>query len=283
MNRNMTSFHTLDESELKAIAPSVFTQEAREGLSERYSPISTIDVVRGLVKEGFMPVKAMQTRVRNIDKRFHTKHMLRFRHVDTQPTKDGLFPELVLVNSHDGTSSYQLMAGLYRLVCSNGLVAGDTYKKVRVRHQGDVVGNVIEGTYEVLDSTQRMIGSAENMSSLILLPEEKNLIAQAAHEIRFDGQGSDVVGIKPEQLLKARRYQEVGKDDLFTTFNVIQENIIRGGLSGYAKDSEGKYSNRSGERFKKVHTREVKSIDQSNTLNRALWTLAEKMAELKAA
>lgn len=272
---DLDMMNELSLENLQRSAPSIFTSESAEGTSEKYKHISTIEVVKGLMSEGFMPVKAMQCRTRKAGKAPYTKHMLRFRHVDSVPTvSSGLFPELVLVNSHDGLSSYRLMAGLYRLVCSNGLVAGDTFKQVRVRHQGDIVGNVIEGTYEVMKEAAKLLEHADQMGGLGLSQPEKIIFAEAAHQLRF-GEDDSLVkeAIKPEQFLRPRRYQENGKNDLFTVFNVVQENTIKGGLSGWARDERG--------RAKRASTREIKSIDQNNALNKALWTLAEKMMELK--
>lgn len=269
-------FNTLSLESLQVVTPSIFTTEGAAGTSDKYKHISTIDVVKGLMSEGFMPVKATQNRTRKIDKAPFTKHMLRFRHVDSVPTVGGLFPELVLVNSHDGLSSYRLMAGLYRLICSNGLVAGDTFQEVRVRHQGDVVGNVIEGTYEVMKEATQLLEHAEHMGSIELTHPEKTIFAEVVHQLRFDGDDSlTKQAIKPEQFLKPRRYLEHGKNDLFTVFNVVQENVIKGGLRGWARDEKG--------HAKRVSTWEIKSIDQSNSLNRALWTLAEKMMQLHGA
>lgn len=268
--------NSLTIENLKRTAPSIFTTEGAACTSDKYKHISTIEVVKGLMSEGFMPVKAMQSRVRKIEKAPFTKHMLRFRHVDRVQTIGGLFPELVLVNSHDGLSSYRLMAGLYRLVCSNGLVAGDTFKEVRVRHQGDVIGNVIEGTYEVMEEATKLLEHAEQMSDVELSQPEKAIFADAVHQLRFDGDDTlTKEAITPEQFLRPRRYQEKGKDDLFTIFNIVQENAIKGGLRGWARDEKG--------RVKRTSTREIKSIDQNNALNRALWTLAEKMMQLKGA
>lgn len=270
----MNTALTLDR--LQRITPSIFTTVGASGTSEKYKHISTIEVVHGLMKEGFMPVKATQNRTRITEKAPFTKHMLRFRHIDSVPTVGGLFPELVLVNSHDGLSSYRLMAGLYRLICSNGLVAGDTFKEVRVRHQGDVVSNVIDGTYHVMKEGKLLLEHAEQMSSIDLTHPEKQIFAEVVHQLRFDGDNSlTKEAIKPEQFLKPRRYQENGKNDLFTVFNVVQENTIKGGLRGWARDENG-YA-------KRVTTREIKSIDQNNSLNRALWTLAEKMMQIRGA
>lgn len=274
----------MSNDQLMRYAPSIFTEGGSQRTSDKYKHISTINIVEGLRGEGFMPVKAMQCRSRSNEKRYHTKHMLRFRHMDAVANDRGLYPELVLINSHDGLSSYRLMAGVYRVVCTNGLIAGNTYEEIRVRHQGDIMGNVIEGTYQVMNNAQNLLESSEAMSGIILDSNEKRIFSESVHQLRFEGQSAEESGIKPEQLLTVRRYQENDKNDLFTIFNVAQENVIKGGLRGYALDPQGRYKSRStGERLKKVTTREVTSIDQSTKLNRALWSLAEKMAELKRA
>ncbi|MCQ4437947.1 DUF945 domain-containing protein, partial [Clostridioides difficile] len=59
--------------------------------------------------------------------------------------------ESVMLNSHDGTSSYQMLAGTFRFVCQNGMVAGDNIADIRVPHKGNVVQNVINGAFDVLD------------------------------------------------------------------------------------------------------------------------------------
>ena len=79
-----------------------------------------------------------QTRVRHDDRRDYTKHMIRLRHASQINGREA--NEIILLNSHDGTSSYQMLAGMFRFVCSNGLVCGDTVANVRVPHKGDVAG-----------------------------------------------------------------------------------------------------------------------------------------------
>lgn len=134
--------------------------------------------------------------------------MLRFRHVAARPTSAGLYPEIVLVNSHDALSSYRLMAGIFRMVCANGLVASDFYSETRVRHQGSIIDQVIEGSYSVIDESREMIESAERMASISFQ------FAQKAHAMRFAD------SIEPKKLLLPRRYAD-GKNDLFTVFNVV--------------------------------------------------------------
>ena len=268
----MNHFLTIDT--LYRNAPSIFTQESSMNTSDKYQHISTLEIVEQLAREGFKPTVAKQSNSRLESKKLHAKHCIRFRHVDTKLSVSHLFPELVLINSHDGLSSYRLYAGLYRLVCSNGLVAGEEYEDVRVRHQGDVVGNVIEGTYSIIETAKELIHVTDKMASVTLAEEEQVFFAEAAHSLRFEG--SEVgLSIEPKKLLSPRRTSETNKDDLFTIFNIVQENVIKGGVRGYGRDKQG-YP-------KRIRSREIKSIDQDTSLNRALWTLTEKMMQLKGA
>nr|WP_253380318.1 DUF932 domain-containing protein [unidentified bacterial endosymbiont] len=110
--------------------PSVFSEEKHESRSERYTYIPTITLLDNLQREGFQPFFACQTRVRDLNKRDHTKHMLRLRREGQITGKQ--VPEIILLNSHDGSSSYQILPGLFRFVCQNGLVCGETFGEVRV-------------------------------------------------------------------------------------------------------------------------------------------------------
>ena len=112
----------MTDDAIRAVAPSVFASEAHESRSERYSYVPTIDVLAGLRREGFEVFDARQSRSRIEGKSDFTKHMLRLRPAGAVKVAESV-PEVVLVNSHDGTSSYQMMQGLYRLVCSNGMIA----------------------------------------------------------------------------------------------------------------------------------------------------------------
>lgn len=259
----------LTESQLKHVAPSIFAAEAHISRSERYTYIPTAQILNALRKEGFEPFSVGQTRVRNEDKREFTKHLIRLRHVTNSNAKVGEeFNEIILLNSHDGSSSYQIMSGVFRLICSNGLVCGNATNDIRIPHKGDVIGRVVEGAYEILDNFKAIDDSKDNMKSLILNPSEQRIFAGAALELKYDETEKP---INEEQLLRPRRYDD-NKSDLWTTFNRVQENIIKGGLLSRTANSR-----------RYTHTRAVTGIDQSIKLNRALWTLAESMKQLKAA
>lgn len=255
----------LTNDQIARYAPSVLAEEAHESRGERYAFIPTIHVLEGLRKEGFQPFEVRQTKCRDEGKRDFTKHLIRLRHADAI-TSQGEVPEIVLLNSHDGTSSYQLLAGLFRFVCSNGLIAGDICNDIRVRHSGRVVDDVIEGSYRVLDNIKRVQDRVEQYRAIDLAPEEQNAFAQSAALLRWD---EDKVPVDADRILAVRRWED-RKTDLWTTFNRAQENLLNGGLRG--RTTTGK----------RTTTRAVGGVNENVKLNKALWTLADSLARFKS-
>jgi hypothetical protein len=264
----------LTEDQMRATAPSVFAEGKHESRSERYTYIPTIDVLRGLRMEGFEPFMVAQGASRVEGKAEFTKHMIRMRHAGQVRTKPEA-NEIILINSHDGGSSYQMLAGLFRFVCCNGLVVGDVVKDIRISHKGSIQGEVIEGAFRVLDEFEAVEQHAEAMKALPLDPREEIAFATAALALRFgerpveESGGHRPVPITAEQLNEPRRIDDIGHN-LWTTFQRVQENAMRGGQPG--RSVQGR----------RLQTRPVGSIDRGVSLNRALWMLAEEMRQIKA-
>jgi hypothetical protein len=263
---------------MRKAAPSIFAEVAHESRSERFRAIPTIEVLRALQKEGFEPVGVKQSTARDVGRVDFTKHLIRLRRMDNvQAYRVGdTVCEMLLKNANDGTSAYDLMAGLFRIACLNSLVAQTgTIDTVKVRHSGDVTNKVIEGTFRVLGEAQKALAAPQDWAQRQLGREEREIFAEAAHVLRFgDADGEVTTPIQAKQLLSPRRHADVATD-LWTTFNVVQENVIRGGLHGVHRAP--------GVRPRRVTTRAVNGIDQDVKLNKALWMLAERMAQLKAA
>lgn len=259
----------LENDELRRMAPSVFADDKHDSRGDRYKFIPTINVVDALRTEGFFPVFAAESRVRDVNKKGFAKHLIRFRQHDGFSTVGEVKPEIVLVNSHDGTSSYQLSSGLFRLACSNGMIVSDgEIDCVRVRHSGNVVDNVIEGTFRIVNETPKAIERMDAMQQLVLSHGEKQAFAEAAKVLRWDG---EEMRVDNAELLRPRRSSD-RSDNLWMTFNVLQEKILKGGTR--VQNIETRNTQRA---------REVKSVTENVRLNKALWTLAEEMRKLKTA
>jgi hypothetical protein len=264
----------LSEDQMRGAAPSVFAEGKHASRSERYTYIPTIDVLRGLRKEGFEPFMVAQGQSRVEGKAEFTKHMIRMRHVGGDAdavTAKSEANEIILINSHDGASSYQLLSGIFRYVCCNGLVVGSVSNDIRVPHRGNIQGEVIEGAFRVLEDFAAVNDSTASMKALDLKPEEEQAFATAALALRYGerGEGQTPAPITVEQLTEARRFEDTGRS-LWLAMNRVQSNIMQGGQPG--RSAQGR----------RVHTRPVRSIDRTVTLNRALWVLAEEMRKLKA-
>ncbi|EJE2439941.1 DUF945 domain-containing protein [Salmonella enterica] len=251
----------LTHEELMQYTPSVFGEDKHASRSDRYSYIPTITLLDNLRREGFEPFFACQSRVRDPGKREHTKHLLRLRRAG-QITGQQV-PEIIILNSHDGSSSYQLLPGYFRQVCTNSLVCGQSLGEIRVPHRGDIVGKVIEGAYEVLGVFDRLEEKREAMQSLLLPPPAQQALAKAALTYRF---GEEHQPVTTAQVLTPRRREDYGQD-LWTVWNTLQENLLKGGLPD--RTAQGK----------RTHTRAVNGIDGDVRLNRALWVMAEQMQQ----
>jgi hypothetical protein len=263
----LRSEHPLSDDQIRRVAPSIYAEDKHDSRSERYSYIPTAAVLTKLRAEGFQPFMVCQTRVRDEGKREHTKHLLRLRHASQINGREA--NEIILLNSHDGSSSYQMLAGMFRFVCHNGLVCGDTVADVRVPHKGDVAGHVIEGAYEVLHGFERARESREAMQAVTLNDGEAEVFACAALALKYDDPEKPVP-ITERQVLASRRFDD-SHADLWSVFNRTQENLVKGGL--HARTSNGR----------RQHTRPVQGIEQNLRLNRALWLLADGLRQLKAA
>lgn len=269
-NSHQISGHeALDNETLFRHVPSIFAREAHDSRSERYVYVPTIEIVEGLRREGWFPFFAVQAVPRDGERMGHAKHMLRLRRDDGIGKQEAA--EVIIVNSHDGTSAYQMFAGVLRFVCTNSMIAGERFEEVRVPHKGGIQDQIIEGVYTVAEDFPRLIDATEGMKDTRLSSDEQRVLAEASLVARY---GEDESPVRPDQIIAPRRREDVGQS-LWQTFNVIQENLIRGGVDGRRQTSDG--------RIRRSRTRAINGIDQNVGLNRALWTLAEGMQRLKTA
>jgi len=258
----------LDNEALYRHVPSIFARAAHDSRSERYVYVPTIDIVEGLRREGWFPFFAVQSVPRDGSRHGHAKHMLRLR-------RDGGIgkpeaAEVIIVNSHDGTSAYQMFAGMLRFVCTNSMIAGERFEEVRVPHKGGIQDQIIEGVFTVAEDFPRLIDATETMKETQLSRDEQRVLAEASLVARY---GEEESPVQPEQIIMPRRREDAGQS-VWSTFNVIQEHLTKGGLQGHRQTADG--------RIRRAQTRAINGIDQNVGLNRALWTLAEGMQRLKS-
>jgi hypothetical protein len=251
----------LQVEQLLAEVPSLGASQAHSSRTEKYSFIPTLPLLERLEGEGFYPMEVRAGYSRDYDRMGYVKHLVRLRpatHITT--SYNALFPEVILLNSHDGSTGFKLLAGWFRLVCLNGLVVGDNeFPSLDVPHRGDT-SEVIEAAYKIVDSFPAQAARIEEMQRTTLPWPARESFAREAALLRW--QGGQVA---PLQLLDARREADLG-DSLWQTFNRVQENMVKGGIKAWS---------RSGRPHRR-QTRPVHAIHATLSLNQSLWSLATR-------
>jgi hypothetical protein len=213
---------------------------------------------------GFQPYEARQAGSRSELREPYTRHMLRFRHTDAPMVLDGLVPEVIVVNGHDGSAQYQVFGGLFRMVCLNGLMVGMQFACQNIRHIGNVVKDVIEGSFRVVEEElPKIVASVEQMKAKQLNFEDQRNFAKQALAIRYAGKFA--VSLQPEQLLTVRREYD-SPNDVWSIFNRVQENLLS--VTHETTSFTGRRS----------HVREVGAVKEQVRINRALWDAAYRLA-----
>lgn len=250
----------IDILQLANQVPAAFSEHPSGSTSDSYVFISTKELVNALLDAGFIATQARQASTRAGTNIAYARHLLRFQHARESVTLVDAIPQIVLINSHDGKCSYQLRAGLYRPVCTNGLLTrlGD-FGLIHVPHRGNVVQNVVDGAVALMRDFSKVGAVIERMASLSLTNEQRIRFATEALAVRYaHGQHQPVTA---EQVLAPRRNGDAGAD-LWRVFNMVQENVMRGGMAGRSANG------------RTVHSRAIRAIREDVRINSELWQLA---------
>lgn len=268
MNRNdTTNFKAaaLSVETLRTRAPSIFASGPMQSVSPRYTFVPTARIVDGLRDLNWVPVEVEEQRIRNEARRGFQKHLIRFRRAEQMETLDEWNVELVLLNSHDAASAYQLHAGIFRRICSNGLVvASDTFETIRFRHAGLDPDEVVRSSMRVVEYMPEFGRTIQGMRERRLEARESSAFAMHALRLRYPD--VDDAPIDAGTLLKAHRPEDEGVD-LWRTMNRATENLVRGGLTDGRHDRNGRLRS----------LRALRGIDSKVTVNKGVWSLAERL------
>ena len=249
----------LSYQEIQEIAPSIFTTEPSEKVSDKYSFIPTVQVLEDMNKLGWKPYQASQRKSRTTKDSMFTKHLIRFRNKSITQLGDSI-PEIILTNSHDGRNSFNLHAGLFRLVCANGLIIADkTFDHVKIKHQWYNMEEITKVTNAMIDKIPSIVTSINDMDSRELSEREKRIFAKKAMLTRWP-KGNEMLDI--DDILQSIRVGDKG-NSVWKVYNVVQEKLIKGGL----------VFNNHREKVQKL--RPIINIDRKIDVNKNLWELAE--------
>lgn len=256
----------LTKDQIRNSSPLVFADTpTNPDVSKKYLFVYTETIIDDLEKLGWLPVQAAQRKGRKKEGTIFSKHMVAFQNPEIKITsKDGddAYPRILLTNSHDGMQAFKFSVGIFRLVCSNGLVVADeNFSDFKIKHKGytfEELRNVVKQAVEDLPNRVQVMNDMKNR---ILTVEEKRklaldamLIRAGVKELQYDEETID-------DILDPKREADKG-DDLWRVFNVVQEKITQGDF----------HAALTGAKVRKV--RKIKSFEKDMKVNKELFKLA---------
>ena len=262
----------LNDEQIKEVCPVAFSESASSEVSKHYTHIPTNQVIDDMRKLGWGVIEAKQVAARKTATAGFQKHMMVFRHPDLMVEgKDGdnVWPQIIMTNSHDGKNSFTFQAGMYRLVCSNGLVIADEeFGSMKIRHMGYDFNTLRETISEMVDKLPLTVDSMNKFKATTLDKNQKYDLARKALETRFKVQENQKVDqlykINLDEFLTPVRKEDAG-DDLWSVFNLVQERVVTGDFE-YV----------SGAKMRKA--REIKNFKQDLKVNQELFEVAKEFA-----
>lgn len=264
----------LSDADIFARAPAVFAEDKAERLTDRYAALKTSDLLPVLRDYGYHPVQAAQKRARK-GRHEHSAHLLAFsRAGDISPDVPGggVRSEVLVYNSHNGTSGVKLMAGAYRFVCSNGIVRGDG-SSVSVRHTHKAMQDFEAMLRRIIEGVPAMMSTIDALRDRRMSNEEAWNFAEKAVALRWDfmqkayipdnphGSYADAITIR--QALAHHRAED-NFSDAWSVFNRVQENVLRGNVFIKSLSDKG---------MRERKARPIASIQEHVSVNQKMFDL----------
>ena len=265
---NLEKSEFLSRKELKEVCPVIFADKASNEVSKHYTHIPTSKVIDDMELLGWNVVDAKSVKARKNSTKGFQKHLVVFRNNDVVingEDGDTVFPQVLLTNSHDGKNAFTFTAGLFRMVCENGLVIStSTFEDVKMRHMGYSFEELQVKIKEMVEKLPLTVESMNKMKETELGQNQAVDFAKKALNTRFTDKELKRIKINFEELLTPTRVEDEG-NDLWSVFNVVQEKIISGDFEYTAANKIRK-------------AREIKNFKQDQKINKDLFELALEYA-----
>jgi len=259
---NLENNQFLTKSEIREKASSIFTAKGAPNVSNKYAHIPTDRIIDDMQLLGWGVVDAKQVRARKGEG--FQKHLVVFRNNDIQITSedgDNVFPQILLTNSHDGKNAFTFTAGLFRMVCENGLVVSSReFENMKIRHYGYSFEELQDTIKSMVEKLPLTVESLNKFRAVELSQEQALEFAKKALTTRFSEDELDNIQVDLEELLTPTRMEDKG-NDLWSVYNVVQEKIIH-----------GMFDYKYGVKVRKA--RKIKNFKQDLVINERLYDLA---------
>ncbi len=260
------SLKALLREDLTALAPSIFNHTVKQGLTDKYVHIPTDTIVADMEVLGWFPyeVKTVKSRKNNAAVK---KHLIQFFNpnivIYNDEGKIDMYPTLLLINSHDGSTAVRFEMGVFRMVCENGLVIKSVdFGGFKMRHMGYSFEDLRNYISKLVNTMPTMVDNLNKFSQVEMTPEQQQEFAIKAVEARF-GEEKQIPDAEIKNLLIAERKADEG-NSVWVVLNRVQEKLTSGGFG---------YLNAKGKLRK---SRAVKNFTQDVDMNQKLWAIAEE-------
>ena len=272
IDAKVKAHQALTDSDIEFICPVAFKEKMTKseikklGLSKHYSFVPTMNVVNDLRALGYEVVDAKQVSARKKSTKGYQKHMITLEHPKYKVEGSKEYPQILLTNSHDGGNAFTLSAGIFRLVCSNGLVIKtEDYGSARLVHKGYSFEAVQKLVKEFEVTVAEVLDKITAMKKVQLTKDQQIEFAKQAALLRFKSKSYNEDNIEKvvniDDLLNVERKEDAG-NGLYEVFNRVQESLIN-----------GKYTY-LGTKDKPRKARPIKNFKQNIEVNKKLSELA---------
>lgn len=283
LEKNITAagFKVNNKEDINEVAPATFSKVFDPRKSDRYSFIPTYHLVDMFQKLGWEPTHAKQDGASPYSRHFirMTNEKLSYLNVN----RESVEPQIILDNSHNGISPAQIHIGLFRLVCENGLVVSvpGMYTNVKFKHISVDFNELKNLMVQVSEQYLNLGNHIEDMRRVDLHEDQKEQFAISAvayrnpeHFINEDGTINEKMVFNmtnPKELIRPIR-EEDAKNDLWSTFNILQERMVKGRELFPRKSPNGRKSS----------PRPITNAKRNIEFNRKLWEVAEEYMPIEA-
>lgn len=259
----------LTEEQIREGAPQVYTTAPAKTVSKKYSFLPTFKLVADMLKLGWKVSKAQSMKSSSKTNNAFGKHLLAFFHPDIfikgEDGKPEAYPLIVIMNNHRGWGRFKFEIGIFRLVCSNGLVIKTAdFGTFKMRHLGYSFEELQKLVNEAVAGLPKIVTRINKMDKTIMTQPQMKKFAEEALKIRL---GSDKAFNEEEikQVLVSQRKEDDG-NTVWKVFNRVQEHLMSGGffIKQKADDEKGR------------KVRKISNMLKDVEMNQKLWELVEK-------
>ncbi len=266
---NIEQIKPMSNEELFKVAPSIFSENPINGVSDRYVFVPTYALLDTFRASGYYPILAGESKARLDENQGYQKHMVQFRSLDNilRPNGKEEYADIVLTNSSDAKASFKLTLSYWRLVCSNMLhIPSNVLSHHSIIHSGFNIEKVHKAIEEITSYMPKVEKQIEAFKDIELNPIEQKSLARAGIDIRFDKETHEV---STDEFLKIHRSADE-KPTLWNVYNRVQEAMIRGGVKGRNRSTGKSFTSKA-----------INAIDANIKLNQELFSTVQTIASLK--